>query len=167
MRSSEASPNGVKALSTLLVASEQVTPCWREAVGAGDAARHVVVGIAAHEEQVGGRQHGDGDTGVGELARDLDLALRGDGGQLGDMADGDAAAVAGEACLAHHLVEVHPAGVEIEIEVEVDVEIEAAGDGEDARDVLDRLGVGVRAAADQVGAFAAGLRSAAPRCRDR
>ena len=68
------------------------------------------------------------------------------------MADGNAAAVAGELGLAHHFVEVHPAGVEIKVEMEVDGQVKAASDGEDTRDMLDRLGVGVWTAADQVGA---------------
>ena len=127
-----------------------------QAVGACHAARHVVVGAAAHEEQVGGRQHGDGHAGAGQSLRDLDLPLGRDGGELGGMADGDAAAVAVGVGRAAHLVEVHPAGIEIEVEVEVDVEVEAAGDGEDARDVLVRVRVGVGAAADQVGALGAG-----------
>ncbi len=88
--------------------------------------------------------------------RDLDLSLGRDGGELGGVTDGDAAAVAVGVGRAAHFVQMHPAGIEIEVEVEVDVEVEAAGDGEDARDVLVGVRVGVGAAADQIGAPGAG-----------
>ena len=46
----------------------------------GDAARHMVVVVAAHQEQVRRRQHRDGDAGIGEAPAQLfDLA-----GRLGD-----------------------------------------------------------------------------------
>ena len=36
-----------------------------------DAARHVVLVLAPHQEQVGRRQHRDGDPGVGQLRRPI------------------------------------------------------------------------------------------------
>src|SRR3546814_2260916 len=50
------------------------------------AARDVVVMAAAHQEQVGGRQHGDGNAGTGQPVRDLGQPRRRQGRQLGDMA---------------------------------------------------------------------------------
>ena len=56
----------MKGFSTLLVASEQVTPWLVEAVDVGDATRDIMVVVAPGQEQVRGRQHGDGDAGIGE-----------------------------------------------------------------------------------------------------
>ena len=113
--------------------------------------------LAPHQEQVGRRQHRDGDAGIGQPGGDLVQAATIDGGQLGDMADRDPAAPAVGVGLPAHLVEVHPGRVEVEIQMKVDVEIEAARDGEDARNLRRRIGVGVGAAADDVGALLAGL----------
>ena len=72
------------------------------------------------------------------------------------MADRHPAAPAVGVGLAAHLVEVHPRRVEVEIQMKVDVEIEAVRDGEDARSLRRRIGVGVGAAADDVGPLLAG-----------
>ena len=113
--------------------------------------------LPPHQEQVGRRQHRDGDAGIGQAGADFGEAGAIDGGQLGDMADRDPAAPAMGVGLAAHLVEMHPGRIEVEIEMKVDVEIEAARDIEDARDLRGRIGVGIGAAADDVGALLAGL----------
>src|SRR5438132_1523953 len=59
--------------------------------------------------------------------------------------------------LPQHLVEMHPGSVEVEVEMEIDVEVESLRDREDAGDLPVRIGVGVRAAADEVGARRAGV----------
>ena len=73
-----------------------------------DAARHVMLVLAPHQEQVGRRQHRDGDPGVGQPGGDLVQAGMIDGGEFGDMADRHPAAPAVGVGLAAHLVEVHP-----------------------------------------------------------
>src|SRR5262249_56873077 len=95
--------------------------------------------------------------GVGGVGGDSDRTLGGKRRELAHVPDGDAAAVAGEPRPAHNLVEVHPTGVEIKVEMEIDIEVEAPGEGKNAGNVLERLGVGVGATPDQVGTLLAGL----------
>ena len=73
----------------------------------GDAARHVMVMLPSHQEQVG-RQHRHGHPGIGQAPADLAQAGMIDGGELGDMADRDPAAPAMGIGLAAHFIEMHP-----------------------------------------------------------
>ena len=168
MRISEQSPNGVKGLSTLLVASEQVTPCCSSRCAGATPRGTLWSCVAAHQEQVGRRQHGDGDAGVGEPARDPSGAAGGERRELGDMADGDAAAAA---------VRVASAGTPRRDASRRDRDRNRDGSrcrGRSARAMAKMRAicpcgsrVGVGAAADQVGALARRPRPATPRCRDR
>ena len=69
MRTSEQSPNGVNGFSTLLVDSEQFTPWCSSSCAASTPRIDAVALAAAHQEQVGRRQHGDRHAGVGRVAR--------------------------------------------------------------------------------------------------
>ena len=64
-------------------------------------------------------------AGVGEARADLGRSAASDGGELGDMADGDASAVSIASVSAADLIEVHPRRIEIEVEMQVDIEIES------------------------------------------
>src|SRR5262249_43725952 len=65
-----------------------------EQVGISHTAPDIVVLVAAHEEEVGRRQHRDGDAAVGEAAGERRHLVGRKQRQLGHVADYDAAAAA-------------------------------------------------------------------------
>ena len=67
------------------------------------------------------------------------------------MPDRDASAPAMDFALPAHFFEVHPGGVEVEIKMKIDVDVKTPSNGEDARYLLMRIGVGRRAATYKVG----------------
>jgi len=107
--------------------------------------------IPAEQEQVGGRQHGDGDAGVGEPPGSGIEGVRRERRELRRVADRDPAAAAVFLGEAGDLLEMHPGGIEVEVEMEIDVDIEPVGDREDVRDLAVGIAVEIRSAADQVG----------------
>ena len=90
----------------------------------GQAARRIVGGVAAHQIEIGGRQHGDGDAGARQLCRGGVEFGRRQRRQFCGMADGDAALVVAPLGLPADLVEMPPGRIEIEIEMQVDIDIE-------------------------------------------
>src|SRR5215831_17863078 len=157
MRMSEQSPNGVNGLSTLLVASEQVTPSWSSRCAGATPRGTWRLAIPPHQEQIGRRQHRHRDAGVGQAPPNLGEVGMIDGGKLSDVTDRHAAAPSLRIGLAAYLIEVHPRRIDVEIQMKVDVEIEAARDVEDAGDLRQGVGVGIWATPDDVGPLLAGL----------
>src|SRR5215831_3558152 len=153
MRMSEQSPNGVNGLSTLLVASEQVTPSWSSRC-AGATPR----GTWSWRSRPIRNKSVAGNT-VTATPASANLGEVGmiDGGKLSDVTDRHAAAPSLRIGLAAYLIEVHPRRIDVEIQMKVDVEIEAARDLEDAGDLRQGIGVRIWATADDVGPLLAGL----------
>ena len=120
-----------------------------EAVGVDHVARHVVVGVAAAEIEVGRRQHRERDAGIGHAPGHLvDVGLAASMRELADMADRDAAAPAvflGEIA-DQQRVELLGRGAAVEMHVDVDIEL--ARHLEDAADLRRPVGVVVRRRAD-------------------
>jgi hypothetical protein len=73
-----------------------------------DAARHMVVVLAPHEEEIGGGQHRHRHAGIGQPAADRRKTGTIDGRKLGDVTDRDPAPPSMGVGLPAHLVEVHP-----------------------------------------------------------
>jgi len=76
MRISEPSPNGVNGFRMLFDEIVAVAALIDEQIRVGDAARHVVIGMAGEHEKVGRWKHGDGHANLGQPLRDLFLAGR-------------------------------------------------------------------------------------------
>ncbi len=135
MRTSEQSPNGVNGLSTLLVESEQLTPWCSSLVRGGDAAHHAVIHVPSHQIEIGRGQHGERHAGVGHALGAL-VEQRGRcAGELGDVADRDAAAVVVFLGLLADIKQVEIVRARAEVEMHVDVDVELARDLEDAVDL--------------------------------
>ena len=126
-------------------------------MGRRNAAWHVVIGAASHEEEIGRGQHRHRNAGFGEPRGRYVEALRRQGRKLGDMADRDAPGPAAPLGLAAHLVEVERRGVEREVEVQVDVEVALLGEIEDTRDLTVTVAIDVGSTPDEIGAEVEGL----------
>ena len=166
-RSSWPSPNGVKGLRMLLEATEQLTPCSVSRLSVDHVARHVVVGVAAAEIEVGRRSAPSAPRRHRPCAwPPCPGPAGGIVASLADMADGDAAApsvLLGEIA-DQQRVEILGGGAAVEMHVDVDVEL--ARHLEDAADLRRPVGVVVGRGADDCGAVLAAPRPSARRCRD-
>ena len=130
-----------------------------EKIGVGHAAADIVVLVPAHEEEVGRRQNGDPDPGIGEPPGEGREILRRHRRQLCHMADDDPPAAAILLGQLADEVNIHVLGRIADIEMNVDVDIEFASELEDPPDLAGMIGVIARRAADRLGA--------ALQCRDQ
>ncbi len=79
-----------------------------QSVRQGEAARRIMGGATAHQIEIGCRQHGDGDAGVGEPIGGGLQSFRRERGQLGGVADRDPAVIVAPFGLPAHFVHVVP-----------------------------------------------------------
>src|SRR5206468_6470519 len=128
----------------------------QQAADGRQAATDVEVVAPAHEVEIGQRKADHTDASGGELRDQRSLLGAGQRRQLGQVAGRDTALPAGANRLAHDLAHVQVLGLVAEIDVEVGVDPELGGQCEDDLDVAARVGVVVRAAADEVGAHLEG-----------
>ena len=119
----------------LLEESEQLTPCSTEHIGVRDAAHARVVAVAPHQEQVGRRQHRDGDACVRQLPRQRRDLVRRQQRQLGHVADHDPPAAPVFLGQLAHQMDVHRVGRVADVEMDVDIDVELARELEDAPDL--------------------------------
>ena len=122
----------------------------------GQAARHEVGGVAAHQIEVGGGQHRDGDAGAREFYGGGVEFGRRQRRQFGGVADGDAALIVAALGLAADLVEMPPGGIEVEIEMQVDIDVEGLREIEQFFQMRRGIGVHIGTAADRLAAVAQG-----------
>ena len=115
--------------------------------------------VASHEVEVGRRQHRDRHPGVGEAAGNGVQRILRDRRELGDVADGDAPAVAELLGLRAHVLDVHGLRRVAEVEMHVDVDVELARHLEHAVDLAARIGVGVGGAGAGLGVATTGASS--------
>ena len=111
-------------------------------------------GVAAHQIEVGGGKHGDGNAGARQLRCGGVEFLRRQRGEFGGVPDGDTALIMAAFGLSADLVEVPPRGIEIEVEVQIDIDIERNSEIEQLFQLRHRIGVHVGAPADQIAAIA-------------
>ena len=76
MRISEQSPNGVNGIEHIVGGERAGDAVIEQLVRRRNPARHAVLMAAPHQEQVGRRQHGDGDAGIGQPPRRFGKAPR-------------------------------------------------------------------------------------------
>ena len=152
MRTSEQSPKGVNGLSTLFEESEQLTPRPSSRCAAVTPAPHVGVVAPSHEEEIGRRQHGAGDTGLRHAVRHARQMFGARGRELGDVADRDPPAIAEAIGEPAHLIEVEFVRALAEVEVHVDIDIELASHREHAVDLAGGIAVRIGGGADDAGA---------------
>ena len=113
-------------------------------------------GVAAHQIEVGGGQHRDGDAGARQLCRGGVEFGRRQRRQFGGVTDGDAALIVAALGLPADLVEMPPGGIEVEIEMQIDIDIEGLREIEQLFQMRRWIAVHIGAAADHLAAVAQG-----------
>ena len=103
--------------------------------------------VAAHEEQIGPRQHRHRHAGVGDALGDALELGRLEHRHLGHVADRYAAAVAELLGALAHVLDGHALRRIAEVQVHVDIDVELERHLEEAVDLAGRIGIGVGRAA--------------------
>ena len=123
-----------------------------QVVGVGHAPHHAVVAVAPHQEEVGGRQHGDCHARVGQPPGELRNLVGRQQRKLGHMPDDDTPSALVLLGQVPHLVDEHAVGRGAHVEVDVDVGVVLAREFEYTVDLRGAVGVVARRAAEHAGA---------------
>ena len=120
-------------------------------IGVGDPAPDIVVALAAHQIEVGQRQHRDRDAGIGHAPRQQREFGRRQRRELGHVADHHPAAAPVLPGQLAHQRNVERLAAVADIEMNVDLGVEFARQLEDPADLPGMIGIVARRAADRPG----------------